>query len=78
MEKADCLFSRRDVRHRTGWSDAQLKRHLHKLEELEYLIVHRGVRGQSFVYELYFEPPDDPSRPFLPRLIDVEKLGIHG
>jgi DNA primase len=78
MERTDYLFSRRDVRHRTGWSDAQLKRHLHKLEEMEYLIVHRGGRGQSFVYELYFERPEDPSRPFLPGLIDVEKLGIHG
>jgi len=78
MERTDYLFSRREVRHCTGWSDAQLKRHLHKLEELEYLIVHRGGRGQSFVYELYFERPEDPSRPFLPGLIDVEKLGIHG
>jgi DNA primase catalytic core len=78
MERTDYLFSRRDVRHCTGWSDAQLKRHLHKLEDLEYLIVHRGGRGQSFVYELYFECPEDPSRPFLPGLIDVEKLGIHG
>ena len=78
MERADYLFSRRDVRHYTGWSDAQLKRHLHKLEELEYLIVHRGGRGQSFVYELYFERPEDPSRPFLPGLIDVDKLGMRG
>ena len=77
IERTDYLFSRRDVRHYTGWSDAQLKRHLHKLEELEYLIVHRGGRGQSFVYELYFERPEDPSRRFLPGLIDVEKLGIH-
>jgi DNA primase len=78
MERADYLFSRRDVRHCTGWSDAQLKRHLHKLEDLEYLIVYRGGRGQSFVYGLYFERPQDPSRPFLPGLIDVENLGIHG
>ncbi len=65
MERTDYRFSRRDVRRHTRWSDAQLKRHLHKLEELEYLIVHRGGRGQSFVYELYFECPADPSQPFL-------------
>jgi len=35
MERADFRFSRRDVRQYTGWSDAQVKRHLHKLEELE-------------------------------------------
>jgi DNA primase len=66
MERTDYRFSRRDVRRHTGWSDAQLKRHLHKLEELEYLVVHRGGRGQSFVYELYFECPTDPAQPFLP------------
>ena len=55
MERADFRFSRRDVRAYTGWGDTQLKVHLHRLEELEYLLVHRGGRGQSFVYELLFE-----------------------
>ena len=59
------------MREPTGWGDTQLKLHLHKLDELEYLIVHRGGRGQSFVYELYFERPADPAQPFLPGLIDV-------
>jgi hypothetical protein len=68
MERRDFRFSRREVRAATGWSDAQVKRHLHKLEELEYLIVHRGGRGQSFVYELFFEKPEDPEKPFLPGL----------
>jgi len=48
----DFRFSRRDVRAHTGWGHTQLKTHLHRLEELEYLIVHRGGRGQTFVYEL--------------------------
>jgi DNA primase len=71
MERTDYRFSRRDVRHYTGWSDAQLKRHLHKLQELEYLIVHNGGRGQTIVYELYFERPADLSGPFLPGLIGI-------
>jgi DNA primase len=74
MERADYRFSRRDVRQYTAWSDAQVKRHLHKLEELEYLIVHRGERGQSFVYELYFERPADPRQLFLPGLVEIGKL----
>jgi DNA primase len=45
-------FSRRDVREYTHWGHTQLKIHLHRLEELEYLLVHQGGRGQSFVYEL--------------------------
>ena len=58
----------------TAWSDSQLKKHLHRLEELEYLLVHHGGRGQSFVYELVFERQDDSGRPVLPGLIEVEKL----
>jgi hypothetical protein len=80
MERRDFRFSRREVRAATGWSDAQVKRHLHKLEELEYLIVHRGGRGQSFVYELFFEKPADPEKPFLPgpHGYDGKKDGLNG
>ena len=58
MERSDFRFSRRDVRAFTEWGDTQLKTHLHRLEELEYLLVHHGGRGQSFVYELLFERQD--------------------
>jgi DNA primase len=75
MERADYRFSRRDVRAFTGWGDTQLKIHLHRLEELEYLLVHRGGRGQSFVYELMFVRTEDGGRPVLGGLIDVERLG---
>lgn len=50
--REDFRFSRKDVRDYTQWGHTQLKVHLHRLEELEYVIVHRGGRGQSFVYEL--------------------------
>jgi len=74
MERADFRFSRRDVRAYTGWGDTQLKIHLHRLEELEYLAVHRGGRGQSFVYELLFERADGGSKPSFPGLIDPARL----
>jgi DNA primase len=77
MERADYRFSRRDVRAFTGWGDTQLKIHLHRLEELEYLLIHRGGRGQSFVYELVFAVQGDSGRPMLPGLIDVESLSKH-
>ena len=67
IERADFRFSRRDVRASTGWGDTQLKMHLHRLEELEYLLVHRGGRGQSFVYELVFERQGDSGKPVLSR-----------
>jgi hypothetical protein len=47
----DFRFSRRDVREHTGWGHTQLRVHLDRLAEMEYLIVHQGGRGQSFVYE---------------------------
>ena len=50
--REDFRFSRKEVREFTRWGHTQLKLHLRRLEELEYLIVHRGGRGQSFVYEL--------------------------
>ena len=74
MERADYRFSRRDVRAATGWGDTQLKIHLQRLEELEYLLIHRGGRGQSIVYELMFTRPADGGKPVLGGLIDIGKL----
>ena len=78
MERSDYRFSRRDVREATGWGDTQLKTHLHRIEELEYLLIHRGGRGQSMVYELVFTRPKDGGKPVLGGLIDVEKLSKNG
>jgi DNA primase catalytic core len=67
VERAEYRFSRRMVRHWTQWGDSVLKKHLARLEEMEYLIVHRGGRGQSYVYELYFER-DQEGNPIVPGL----------
>jgi DNA primase len=72
--RRDFRFSRRDVRQATGWGNTQLKLHLARLEEMEYLLVHRGQRGQSYVYELLYEGQGTDGKPFLMGLIDVEKL----
>jgi DNA primase len=74
MERTDFRFSRRDLRQHTKWGDTQLRVHLRRLEELEYLLIHRGGRGQCFVYELVFERREDSGKPALPGLIEVEKL----
>jgi hypothetical protein len=75
VDRTDFRFSRRDLRQYTGWRNTQLGVHLRRLQELEYLLVHRGGRGQSFVYELAFEHQGDTDKPVLPGLIDPEKLG---
>jgi hypothetical protein len=74
VDQGDYRFSRRDVREHTGWGNTQLKVHLRRLEELEYLLIHRGGRGQSFVYELLLGLPAEPGTKFLAGLIDVDKL----
>jgi DNA primase len=74
MEREDCRFTRRQVREFTGWSDSQLKTHLGRLEEMEYLLAHRGGRGQSFIYELAYDGGGADGGRFLTGLLDVTKL----
>jgi DNA primase len=64
------------VRDYTQWGNTQLKIHLHRLEELEYLLPHRGGRGQSFVYELLYDGRGKDGSHFLLGLIDVDKLRV--
>jgi DNA primase catalytic core len=74
LARADYRFSRRELRDFTGLSDTQLRVHLERLIELEYVLVHRGMRGQSFVYELLFDGSADSAAPYLSGLIDVATM----
>jgi DNA primase len=55
MEWVDYRFTRRTVRQYTRWRDTQLRVHLRRLEEMEYLLVRRGGQGLSYEYQLRFE-----------------------
>jgi hypothetical protein len=74
IDRCDCRFTRREVREYTHLGDTRLKIHLHRLEELEYLIVHQGGRGRQFVYELAYDGKGRDGKPFMPGLLDVSKL----
>jgi hypothetical protein len=74
IERAAVRFTQRQVREATGWSPFQVKEHLGKLAELEYVLVHRASRGQSFVYELFYGGEGQDGRPFLMGLIELDKL----
>jgi hypothetical protein len=74
LSRTDVRFSRRDVREYSGWSDFQVKIHMKKLEDLEYVLVHRGRRGQTFVYELLYDGAGRDGKPFLMGLVDVQAL----
>jgi hypothetical protein len=75
VERSHFRFSRRAVREALLWGDTALKVHLGRLVEMEYLLVHRGGRGQSFEYELLYQGEGEAGVPFLMGLIDVAKLG---
>jgi len=70
----DVRFGRADVRRQTGLSDTQCRLHLDRLASLEYLLTHRGRRGQCFEYELLFNGAMQDGAPHLAGLIDVAAL----
>jgi DNA primase catalytic core len=74
MPRHEYRFSRRQVREYTGWSLTQVHVQMSRLLDFEYVIAHRGGRGQSFEYELAYGGQGRDGRPFLTGLIDVEAL----
>ena len=74
MEKKHYHFTRRRVREHTGWGDTQLKIHLHRLEEMECLLVHSGGQGRRLVYELLYDGEGKDGEPFVLGLINTEEL----
>lgn len=78
IDRRELRFSQRHVREMSCWTDFQVKTHMRKLVEMEYLLIHRGGRGQSFVYELMYRGEGEGGRPFLMGLVDVAHLaGTH-
>ncbi|MCP5058510.1 MAG: hypothetical protein GY937_17550 [bacterium] len=75
MERSAFRFRRREVRDMTFWGDTALKVHLGRLAEMEYVLVHRSGRGQSYTYELLYRGEGEHGNVFLMGLIDVAKLG---
>jgi hypothetical protein len=78
VERGDVRFTRREVRACCGGESTQVACHLARLVELEYLLVHRGGRGQSFVYELLWDGAGRDGTPQLDGLIDPDALPDDG
>jgi DNA primase len=74
VQQSDFYFTRRQACRYTGWSLTQGRTHLQRLIDQEYLLIHRGKRGQSFVYELLYKGEGKEGKPFLVGFIDVENL----
>ncbi len=71
--KLGATFARRELREACGWSLTQVRVHLERLVELEYLELRHGRLGGSFVYELMIDA-DAPAHVAHIGLIDVEEL----
>lgn len=73
VEQSCALFSRRELRQLSGWSEFQVRIHLVKLETLEYVSRRWGRQGQSCAYELLTDV-NEPDNVWHIGLLDVDKL----
>lgn len=78
MERADFRFSQRQVREYTGWGNTQLKIHMRRLVEMEFLVVHHDRQAKRHLYELLYAQQGHTVGKVLGGLIDVEELRRSG
>jgi hypothetical protein len=77
VSRSDFRFSRRFAREHLRVGNTQLRIHLARLVELEYLIPHRN--GSSITYELVWDGKGQDGKPFLAGLVDVgTTAGVRG
>jgi DNA primase len=65
IRKPEFRFTRAQVRALTGWGDTQVKLHLSRLADLEYLLIHRVKGGQAYEYELLYDGEGEAGSPFV-------------
>ncbi len=58
IRRTEYRFARRTLREAIAWGDTQLRLHLERLVELEYVIPRRDGAGGKFTYELAYELAD--------------------
>ena len=67
-------FTQRQLRDAFGWSDCQIRHHLKRLLELEYVLAHRTGHGNAKEYELLYDGQGRDGESFLLGLVDPAKL----
>jgi DNA-binding transcriptional MocR family regulator len=72
-EQRISLFSRRELREATGWSEFQVRTHLERLERMEYVHRRTGKQGSLCRYELLIDT-NEAAKNWQVGLIDVKKL----
>jgi DNA primase catalytic core len=72
LPQREVRFTRTQVRAAAALSDTQARIHLERLAAMEFVLVHRGQRGQSYEYELLHDQQGEG--PHLSGLIDTAAL----
>jgi hypothetical protein len=72
--RSQVRFTQRELREALSWGDFQLRRHLARLIELEYVVMHRTGRGNQREYELLYDGQGRDGKPFLLGLIDADQI----
>jgi DNA primase len=75
IEQRIAFFSRREIRGRLGWGITQIRAHLERLQELEYIETRFGRLGSAFQYELVTDCRETADKAHI-GLLDVEKLRL--
>ena len=75
VQPRDFRFTRREVRDFTGWGNTQLKVHMARLLEMEYLHLWKGGPGQSFIYQLLYKGEGNDGKSFVMNLINTSTIG---
>ena len=72
IERAAVRFTRRSVRGPLGLSDTQLRVHLERLVQLEYVRMHSGQNGSLYTYSLAFDGDAQAEAPQLVGLASTD------
>ena len=54
-------FTRKELREKIGWSEAQVRQNIEPLVELGYLAILSGRNGSAFRYVMLDDGSDDPT-----------------
>jgi ferredoxin len=78
IELGEVHFTRKDVRRWSTFGDTQLKQHLARLVDYEYLRIEPTPRdrGKTIVYSLSYDPASNPTMKNESGLVDVNRLRI--
>lgn len=74
VDRSLVRFSQRQLRETFGWSDRQVRHHLKRLVELEYVLAQCSGVGNGRQYQLLYNGQGREGEAFLLGLVDANKL----